>query len=145
MKKSEIPSYTTIREMVEFLHKEMQPYEDKLIDISRGIEHALTGKPDRGGFVLCAERNNTLVGVLVMLRTGMQGYVPENLLLFLGVKNAERSQGIGKRLIEKAISLSSGSVKLHVEKNNPARRIYERIGFTAKYLDMRITLPERET
>ncbi|MBN2036266.1 MAG: GNAT family N-acetyltransferase [Chitinispirillaceae bacterium] len=105
--------------------------------------HALTGKPAKGGCIICAERGNKLVGVLVMLRTGMKGYVPENLLLFLGVKKSERSKGIGNLLIDKALSRCSGSVKLHVEKNNPARRIYERKGFSAKYLDMRIILPER--
>ena len=73
----------------------------------------------------------------------MKGYIPENLLLFIGVEKKERCRGVGRGLIERALSGCSGSVKLHVERDNPARRLYGRIGFSAKYLDMRITLSER--
>jgi ribosomal-protein-alanine N-acetyltransferase len=141
--KKEIPLYTTVPALCAFLRREMKPYADTPKDIRRGVEDALAGRPSPGGFVLCAEKDKRLVGALVMLRTGMNGYVPENLLLFIGVERKERCRGLGRSLIDKALSYCSGSVKLHVERDNPARRLYDRIGFTAKYLDMRITLPER--
>jgi ribosomal-protein-alanine N-acetyltransferase len=141
--KNEMPEYTSIPEISAFLFKEMKPYHDTLPDIIRGVEDALNGKPAAGGFILCASNNGLLIGALVMLRTGMKGYIPENLLLFLGVKENERSHGIGRALIDKALSLCSGSIKLHVEHDNPARRLYEKTGFSSKYLDMRISLPER--
>ena len=141
--KSEIPSYTAIPEIGAFLYHEMKPYADTQSDIMRGIEDALTGRPGGGGFILCANKNSKLIGALVMLRTGMKGYIPENLLLFIGVEKKERGRGVGESLIREAMSHCSGSIKLHVEMDNPARRLYDKIGFTTKYLDMRITLPER--
>lgn len=73
-----------------------------------------------------------------MLKTGMKGYIPENILLFVTVTPDSRGLGVGKRLIEKSIALCEGNVKLHVEYDNPAKRLYERIGFTTKYADMRL-------
>lgn len=72
-----------------------------------------------------------------MLNTGMKGYVPENLLLFVAVSPSMRNRGIGAKLVRKAIEISDGNVKLHVEYENPAKRLYERLGFTNKYAEMR--------
>ena len=72
-----------------------------------------------------------------MQRTGMRGYVPENLLLFVAVSPHRRGNNLGRFLIERAIHKAEGNIKLHVEYDNPARRLYERIGFTSKYAEMR--------
>jgi len=40
-------------------------------------------------------------------------------------------------MLDLAIELCDGDVKLHVEYDNPAKRLYERIGFKNKYADMR--------
>ena len=67
----------------------------------------------------------------------MKGYVPENILLFVAVSPEERGKGMGRRIVEYALGKVEGGVKLHVEYDNPARRLYERIGFTSKYAEMR--------
>jgi [ribosomal protein S18]-alanine N-acetyltransferase len=67
----------------------------------------------------------------------MSEYVPENLLVYIAVDGKTRGRGIGKSLMEKAVEAARGDVALHVEPDNPARRLYERIGFTSKYLEMR--------
>lgn len=40
-------------------------------------------------------------------------------------------------LMEKTLNLSEGSVALHVEPDNPARKLYEKLGFNSKYIKMR--------
>jgi len=65
-----------------------------------------------------------------MLSTGMKGYVPENFLLFVAVERRHRRKKIGAELITRALALCKGGVKLHVEHDNPAKRLYERLGFT---------------
>ncbi len=42
-----------------------------------------------------------------------------------------------KEDIEKAIETADGNIALHVEPDNPARYLYEKLGFTNKYLEMR--------
>lgn len=125
------------QKLAEFLHESLKPFEDTLADVRTGIDYALSSSPGEGGFVLIAESGGRIAGALVMLRTGMKGYVPENLLLFVAVSPAFRGKGIGGQLVRKGLELADGDVKLHVEHDNPAMRLYSRLGFTSKYAEMR--------
>ncbi len=133
----ECPAWTDWDSLAVFLHENLKPYEDSVADIRRGIDDAFVARGGRSGFVLIAGAEQEPAGALVMLRTGMQGYVPENLLLFVAVACAHRGCGLGARLISRAIEMAAGDVKLHVEYDNPARRLYERLGFQSKYAEMR--------
>lgn len=119
------------------LHEMLIPFEDGVDDIRKGIDYAMDCSGGRGGFILAALDETGIAGALVMLRTNMSGYVPGNLLLYVAVDENRRGKGIGTSLIEKALELSRGDVKLHVEYDNPAKKLYERIGFVSKYADMR--------
>ncbi len=132
-----LPPAIDIANLTRFLHDSLKPYEDTPKDIERGIRDALSAKGRKGGFLLIAESEGRIAGALVMQSTGMKGYVPENLLLFVAVAPDQRGNSLGRFLIERAIDEAEGSVKLHVEYDNPARRLYERIGFTSKYAEMR--------
>jgi len=123
--------------LVEFFHESLKPYQDNPEDIEQGIRDALTAPGREGGFLLIAETNEKIAGALVMQRTGMKGYVPENILLYVAVSPDMRGKGLGRLIIERAVKSADGNIKLHVEYDNPARRLYERIGFTSKYAEMR--------
>ena len=133
----DFPPWMDRRNLAVFLHENLKPYEDTTDDIERGLDYALSHQPGKGGFVLLAEVDQKPAGALVMLRTGMKGYVPENLLLFVAVDNQKRGQGIGTTLCRKATAECEGDICLHVEYENPAKRLYERLGFTSKYAEMR--------
>lgn len=136
---SALPASLSKQGLAEFLHRCLRPYEDPLEQILAGIEYALSDDPCRGGFVLLAKSGEALLGALVCLETGMTGYVPENILLFVAVDPSTRGQGVGGRLVRRCVEECRGDVKLHVEHENPARRLYERCGFASKYLEMRWT------
>jgi len=40
--------------------------------------------------------------------------------------------------MKKAIEHAEGDIALHVEANNPAKKLYEKPGFTNPYLEMRL-------
>jgi ribosomal-protein-alanine N-acetyltransferase len=133
----ELPAWTDRDALTRFLHEHLKPYQDTLPDIRRGLDDALGNQPSPGGFVLLARLESRLVGALVMLRTGMTGYISPNLLLFVAVDGSLRGRGIGATLVRAALDRCDGDVKLHVEYDNPAKRLYERLGFSTKYAEMR--------
>jgi ribosomal-protein-alanine N-acetyltransferase len=138
-KKNKFPGWAGREEVVSFLHEKMKPYEDKVEDIERALDYAFSEEDGKGGFILLMRYDNALAGVLTILKTGMKGYIPENILVFVSVDPRLRGKGLGRKLIERAIDECEGDIKLHVEYDNPARRLYERIGFTSKYAEMRYT------
>ncbi|MEA2031301.1 MAG: GNAT family N-acetyltransferase [candidate division Zixibacteria bacterium] len=133
----DFPSWTNPDELAVFLHESLKPYDDPLKEVRQGITDALSPKIGEPGFVLIAEINQKVVGALLMLRTGMKGYVPENLLLMVAVDPSTRGMGVGSKVIKRSFELADGDVKLHVEYDNPAKQLYERLGMTTKYAEMR--------
>jgi [ribosomal protein S18]-alanine N-acetyltransferase len=135
--RQELPEWLDEEGLVHFLHEYLKPFEDTVPDIRRGVSYAFGDGEGQDGFVVLGAMDERLVGALVMLRTNMQGYIPENLLLFVAVNSQMRGRGLGRQIIEAALERAEGDVKLHVEYDNPAKRLYERIGFTSKYAEMR--------
>jgi ribosomal protein S18 acetylase RimI-like enzyme len=127
----------SIENIVDFLYKHLDRFGDDKLSIEKSINYAFSEKEGKGGFLLLGFLEHKLVGVVVINKTGMEGFIPENILVYIAVDGSLRGKGIGRQLIEKALSLSSGDVKLHVEYDNPAKRLYERVGFSSKYAEMR--------
>jgi [ribosomal protein S18]-alanine N-acetyltransferase len=123
---------------IDFLYTHLDQFGDTREAIGKCIDFAFGLNGGLGGFALTAEDEGGLVGALVMNRTGMSGYIPENILVYVAVDASKRGKGIGRQLVEYALDETDGDVKLHVEYDNPAKRLYERIGFTTKYAEMRL-------
>ena len=135
----ELTRTETIDHLAAVTQEWMHPFADSVADTRRGILDALEGRPAPGGFIVTATVEQRLAGILVMLRTGMSGYIPPNLLLFLAVDPSRRRGGIGTALVQAALRNTGGAIKLHVESDNPARSLYEKLGFSAAYVDMRFS------
>lgn len=133
----DFPSWADRDFVIHFFHETMKPYHDSLDDVARALDYALVPERGQGGFVMLAHRGELLLGALCMLKTGMGGYIPENLLLFVTVAPESRGQEVGRQLIEHCLAEVGGEVKLHVEYDNPAKRLYERLGFVSSYAEMR--------
>lgn len=125
-------------QVAEFLFEHLDEFGDNILDIKNCLDYALSNYPHQGGFVLLAKEQGEIVGAVVMCQTGMEGFVPENLLVYIAVHKEHRGVGLGKKLMQKAIDMAKGNIALHVEPNNPAKYLYEKLGFTNKYLEMRL-------
>lgn len=137
---SAIDTVTTLekKEVVDFLHEHLEEFGDEREDIMNCLEYALSDRPHQGGFILMQRHKSKIVGVVVMNKTGMSGYIPENILVYIATHKDYRGWGLGTRLMNESISRVNGDIALHVEPNNPAKFLYEKLGFTNKYLEMRL-------
>jgi len=126
-------------EIADFLQKHLGRFGDPKDDILKCLDYALDPGLHAGGFVILAKEQGKILGALVMNKTGMSSYIPENILVYIAVDENMRGKGIGKKLMDMAIKMAHGAIALHVEPDNPAKKLYERLGFTNKYLEMRLT------
>jgi ribosomal-protein-alanine N-acetyltransferase len=133
------PDANEKQEIVDFLFNHLDQYGDPKEHILSCLEFATMEKlKSFGGFALAVKENNEILGVTIINQTGMSGYIPDNILVYIAVHEKTRGKGIGKALMEKAISIAEGDIALHVEPDNPAKKLYEKLGFTNKYLEMRL-------
>ena len=104
---------------ISFLYKHLGEYKDSKKDIEKAVNYAFSKSDGKGGFLLEAYDDKQLIGVVVINNSGMSGYIPEHVLVYIAVHENRRGDGIGRMLLEKAIAL------------------YENVGFTSKYAEMR--------
>lgn len=124
--------------IINFLFTHLEQYGDKKEDISKCLDYAVKDNVSaQGGFVLELKNKEGLQGITIVNETGMSGYIPENILVYIAVSKDSRGKGYGKTLMQKALELANGDVALHVEPDNPAKFLYEKLGFENKYLEMR--------
>ncbi|MEZ5014368.1 MAG: GNAT family N-acetyltransferase [Chitinophagales bacterium] len=132
------PSDAEKQKIVQFLKENLEQYGDAAQDIRRAIDYSVKEIISFGGFTLVAEEGGEIAGAVVVNRTGMSGYIPENILVYIATHKDMRGKGIGKKLMDEALHNAKGDIALHVEANNPAKFLYEKYGFTNPYLEMRL-------
>lgn len=118
-----------------FLFKHLDEFGDQLADIHKCLDYVFN--PEKGGRVILAVERGEIKGAVVLNNTGMSGYIPENILVYIAVHRDQRGKGLGRELMQRAIEASPGNIALHVEPDNPAAHLYRKLGFTSKYLEMR--------
>ncbi len=127
----------TREEFIDFLFTHLGRFGDPKKDINKCLDYAFSEKECEGGFALAAFYEGKLVGAQIMNKTGMGDYIPDWILVYIAVDASYRGKGFGAQIIKESFKHCDGRIKLHVEYDNPAKRLYERIGFTSKYAEMR--------
>jgi len=125
-------------EISSFLYQHLEQYGDPQTAIEKAMDYALGLNGSLGGHIFVSTENDNITAALVINKTGMNDYIPANILVYIATHKDFRGKGIGKNLIENAIKQVEGDIALHVEPDNPAKGLYEKLGFTNKYLEMRL-------
>ena len=131
------PEITDKERIVNFLHDHLEQYGDEKQHILKSLNYAVKDIDSFGGFVLEMSEGQKLVGAVIINHTGMSGYIPDSILVYIATHRDYRGKGLGKLMMMKVLEKTKGDVKLHVEPDNPARFLYEKYGFSSKYLEMR--------
>lgn len=133
---SDLTSLHYQKELTNFLFTALEQYTDPLEDIELCLQYILD--KNKGGEVIIAEdHQNKLLGIVFLTRTRMETFVPQYLLVYIAVSAQARGQGIGRGLINFIKQNIKAPIALHVEHDNPAKNLYEKLGFTNKYTEMR--------
>ena len=132
------PDVQEKQQLVDFLYDQLEQYGDPKHQIERAIDYSLKEFDSFGGFVMQLMQEEKIRAAVVINRTGMDGYIPENILVYIAVDRDSRGEGLGRKLMMQAIAHADGDIALHVEASNPAKILYEQLGFTNPYLEMRL-------
>jgi len=132
------PTNQEKKQIVSFLFTHLQDFGDPKPDIEKAVEHALKKDHNPSGLLLTSWNGLTMTGAVVINNTGMKDYIPENILVYVATHYDYRGRGIGRNLMMAAIEQTDGDIALHVEHDNPAIKLYESLGFTNKYQEMRL-------
>ena len=73
------------QELVDFLHDQLEQYGDPKAQIERAIDYSLKEFDSFGGFVMLLKQQEQIRAAVVINRTGMDGYIPENILVYIAV------------------------------------------------------------
>lgn len=127
--------YTNDR-IADFLFEHLDQFGDKREAIMQCLDYVFNDS--HKGFIVLGIEDGEIMGAVIINKTGMEGYIPENILVYIAVSAKMRGKGLGKELMIATIEEANGSIALHVEPDNPAKFLYEKLGFTNKYLEMRL-------
>jgi GNAT superfamily N-acetyltransferase len=137
-KPEEFPKLVPKNIFIDFLYHQLGEYRDSKNDINKAIDYAFSNAQGKGGFIIIALDNALLVGGAVVNNSGMSGYIPNHILVYIVVHEEHRGEGLGKEILKKVIDECPGDIALHVEYDNfPAMNLYENVGFNSKYAEMR--------
>lgn len=125
-------------QIADFLVEQLGEFGDSKNDVIKCLDYAMNPNGS-GGLVILASDAGGLIGALVLNHTGMSGYIPEHILVYFAVKKDKRGRGFGRQMLQYLLSKTQGAIALHVEPQNPAKKLYEEFGFSNKYLEMRLS------
>jgi [ribosomal protein S18]-alanine N-acetyltransferase len=125
-------------QIADFLVAQLEEFGDPKSDVLKCLDYSMNPN-GAGGLVILTSKAGEWIGVLVLNHTGMSGYIPEHILVYFAVKKDKRGKGIGKEMLLHLLSQTQGAIALHVEPQNPAKKLYEELGFSNKYLEMRLS------
>jgi ribosomal-protein-alanine N-acetyltransferase len=91
------PDAATRTAVIDFLHKHLEEFGDAWDDIARAVDYSLKNYESFGGFVLVSYAGNEISGVVVVNRTGMKGYIPDNILVYIATHNEMRHASCMKK------------------------------------------------
>ncbi len=139
-------TYSEMTEVGRFLEKHLDEYFDSFENIFKSIQSAIKQRPSFGGFVITAVENQQTIGAIVINSTGMDGYAPQNIVVYLAVHRNKRRKGVGQQLLQKAIETAKGDIAIHLnpDLSTEALSFYNALGFHTAAIELRLSRNEQD-
>lgn len=131
-------SIIDINRITNFLYNNSGAFKDSKSAIRKSIMYAAKELPGLGGYVFVIEHKEEILGAVVVNKTGMNEYLSENILVYLAVKDGFRKKGIAKKLIIHTTKYCKGEIAIHVNIKDPVIRLFQKQGFKARNIELRL-------
>ncbi len=105
--------------------------EDTSLDkstITHLVDSALKEVSSFGGFVVTEEEKEEILGVMIVNNTGMEGYMPNNLIVLGAFLPSSGKEGSKKRILQKIMHLTRGEAALLVNASNQIENSMRNLG-----------------
>jgi len=91
--------------------------------VVQSVDYALKETVSFGGFIVTLEKENKYVGAVVVNKSGMGGFLPDNLVVLSGVAPIEAQEEIIALLLKEADMYAMGNIAIvsQVEQTNEVR------------------------
>ena len=131
-------TFIDINRLTNFIYEHSGEFRYSKNAIRKSLRYAAKEISGLGGYVFVIENERDILGAVVINKTGMNEYIPENILVNLAVNKDYRGRGVAKRLLNYTVNYCKGDIGLHVNKDNPAVAFFEKWGFKSKNIEMRL-------
>jgi len=101
--------------------------------INQAVDYAIKEIPSFGGFIVTAEENHQIIAALIVNKTGMQGYMPQNIAVLNAVLPAYKNSTIIKDIKAKAMVLTRGDIAMVVNNKGVKDMEFQNMAVEAKY------------
>lgn len=90
--KDHLPTTEEANAIVRFLAEHLEQYGDPEKDIEKALKYALGYDQKPGGSVLVIQLDGDIVGAVILNQTGMEDYIPENILVYIATHGSHREK-----------------------------------------------------
>jgi len=132
------PSEMEKYKLVDFIALNLGEKAENRDFIRRAIDYATKDRLSFGGFAVVVKVENEIVGAAIVNQTGMEGYMAENVLVYIAVASDYRRKGIAKTMIEHVLRYAKGDVALHLKGDSSLSAVCEKFGFKKSIVEMRL-------
>ncbi|WP_051605758.1 GNAT family N-acetyltransferase [Polaribacter sp. Hel_I_88] len=129
-------SFLNITRITNFLYEHLEDCKDPKNVIRTSLKYAAKEITSLGGYAFVMKKNDEIIGVIVINKTGMSQYQSENLMTYLAIHKNYRNQGFATKLIHKTVEYCQGNITLNIKKENNAIKLFEKNGFKSKKIEM---------
>ena len=124
--------------IIQFLYEALDGLEPVKENIRKAMDYSTKEFLSFGGFTIVNKVEDKIVGVAILNHTGMQGYIAENILVYLAVHKDFRGNGIATQMINQVKRHAKGDITLHLKQNASLNKMYEKFGFSNSIVEMRL-------
>jgi|SRR5690606_11622110 len=127
-----------VARLARFIHAHQDAPHTTKRAIGKAIEYSAKEIPGLGGYVFVLQEKEEILGLMVVNKTGMGDYIPENFIAFLTIHREHLEAGFEQALMDYALQYCKGDIAIHIKTLGRNMEFLQRNGFELTHMEMRL-------